>query len=218
MGLLKPTAKVLDSLALTLGDARVSVLGVLQAVVVFVLALEAAVLVSRFVEARAARAEHLSPAMRVLLTKGARFGLYALAALLALSSMGVSLTSLAVVGGAVGVGIGFGLQKIFSNLVSGVILLLDKSIKPGDIIVVGGNLGSIQTLNARYALLRTLDGKEILVPNEELISGQVINWTRTDSTVRVAVPVGVAYDADVRLAMRLMEQAAAGVPRVRPAP
>ncbi len=99
VGLLKPTAKVLDSLALTLGDARVSVLGVLQAVVVFVLALEAAVLVSRFVEARATRAEHLSPAMRVLLTKGARFGLYALAALLALSSMGVSLTSLAVVGG-----------------------------------------------------------------------------------------------------------------------
>lgn len=128
--------------------------------------------------------------------------------------MGVSLTSLAVVGGAVGVGIGFGLQKIFSNLVSGVILLQDKSIKPGDIIEVGGNLGSIQTLNARYALLRTLDGKEILVPNEELISGQVINWTRTDSTVRVAVPVGVAYDADVLLAMRLMEQAAAGVSRV----
>ena len=218
VGLLKPTAKVLDSLALTLGDARVSVLGVLQAVVVLVLAMEAAVLVSRFVEARATRAEHLSPAMRVLLTKGARFGLYALAALLALSSMGVSLTSLAVVGGAVGVGIGFGLQKIFSNLVSGVILLLDKSIKPGDIIEVGGNLGSIQTLNARYALLRTLDGKEILVPNEELISGQVINWTRTDSTVRVAVPVGVAYDADVRLAMRLMEQAAAGVPRVLPEP
>ncbi len=214
VGLLKPAMRLLDSLAVSLGEVRVSVLGVLQAVVVLVLALEAAVLVSRFVESRAARAEHLSPSMRVLLTKGARFGLYALAALLALSSMGVSLASLAVVGGAVGVGIGFGLQKIFSNLVSGVILLLDKSIKPGDIIELGGNVGTIQTLSARYALLRTLSGKDILVPNEDLISGQVINWTRTDRRLWFSVPVGVAYDADVPLAMRLLEEAAASVSRV----
>jgi MFS family permease len=112
------------------------------------------------------------------------------------------------------VGIGFGLQKIFSNLVSGVILLLDKSIKPGDIIELGGNVGTIQTLSARYALLRTLSGKDILVPNEDLISGQVINWTRTDRRLWFSVPVGVAYDADVPLAMRLLEEAAASVSRV----
>ncbi len=214
IGLLKPATAFLDSLAVTLGEARISLWGVLKAVVVLVVALEAAVLVVRFVESRATRSSEMSPTLRVLVVKGARFGLYALAGLIALSSMGVNLTSLAVVGGALGVGIGFGLQKIFSNLVSGVILLLDKSIKPGDIIEIGGNVGEIQTLSTRYALLRTLGGKEILVPNEDLISGQVINWTRTDRKLWVSVPVGVAYDADVPLAMRLMVEAARSVDRI----
>lgn len=219
LGLLAPTMHFLDGLSVSLGDVKVSVLGILKAAVVLVLALEAAMVLTRIVEGRVDRST-LSPAVRVLAVKGARLGFYAVAGLVALASMGLNLSSLAFLGGALGVGVGFGLQKVFSNLVSGFILLLDRSIKPGDIIEIGGTVGTIQTLQARYALLRSLDGKEILVPNEDLISGHVVNWTRSDRRVRVGVPVGVSYDADLRLAMKLMEEAAASIPRAlkEPAP
>lgn len=212
LGLLKPTARLLDDLSLTLGDVRLSALGVLKAGVVLILSLEVALVLARIVEGRVERST-LSPAVRILAVKGSRLGLYAVAGLVALASMGVNLSSLAFLGGALGVGVGFGLQKVFSNLVSGAILLLDRSIKPGDIIEVGGTVGTIQTLHARYALLRSLDGKEILVPNEDLIGGRVVNWTRSDRRVLVGVGVGVSYDADLRLAMRLMEEAASACPR-----
>ncbi len=220
MGLLKPTMHLLDSLALDFGEVRLSLLGLLRAVIVFIVAFEAAVVIGRFLEGRIRASAQLSPTVQILMLNGSRITLYAAAGLMALASMGISLTSLAVLGGALGVGIGFGLQKIFSNLISGVILLLDKSIKPGDIIEVGDVTGTIASINARYSLIETVDGKEVLIPNEELISGRVTNWTRSNMDVRLTVEVGVSYASDIRQAMRLMEQAAGEHPRVlqKPAP
>ncbi|MDP2758138.1 MAG: mechanosensitive ion channel, partial [Desulfurivibrionaceae bacterium] len=116
--------------------------------------------------------------------------------------------------GAVGVGIGFGLQKIFSNLISGIILLLDKSIKPGDVITVGETYGWVNSLGARYTSLIAPDGKEFLIPNEDLITQQVENWSFSNSTVCLRIPVGIAYSSDVRKAMALCEEAARQTARI----
>jgi small-conductance mechanosensitive channel len=128
--------------------------------------------------------------------------------------MNIDLSALAIFGGAIGLGIGFGLQKIFSNLVSGVILLLDRSIKPGDVITVDETYGRVSTLGMRFASVKTRDGHEHLIPNEELITSRVINWSYSDTAVRVRRPVGIAYGSDVRLAQKLIEEAVPKVPRV----
>ena len=111
-------------------------------------------------------------------------------------------------------GIGFGLQKVVSNLISGVILLLDKSIKPGDVIEVGNSYGKIESLGARYVSVVTRDGYEYLIPNEDLITQQVINWSFSDRLVRLKIGVGVSYDSDLHKAMDLMVQSARGIDRV----
>ena len=131
---------------------------------------------------------------------------------------GNHLTALTVFGGALGIGIGLGLQKVASNLVSGLTLLMDKSIKPNDVIAVGDTYGWIASLGARYAAVRTRDGIEHLIPNEELITQRVENWSHSDKTVRLKVPVGISYKSDVRLAMRLCLEAAGTVERVLAAP
>jgi small-conductance mechanosensitive channel len=122
---------------------------------------------------------------------------------IALSTIGLDLSSFAILGGAIGVGIGFGLQKVVSNLVSGLILLIDRSIKPGDVIEIEGTYGWINSLRARYASVITRDGKEHLIPNEDLITNRVINWSFSDRNVRVRVPVGISYDANPRDAIKL---------------
>ena len=132
---------------------------------------------------------------------------------IALSTIGLDLTSFALLGGAVGVGIGFGLQKVVSNLVSGLILLIDRSIKPGDVIEIEGTYGWINSLRARYASVITRDGKEHLIPNEDLITNRVINWSFSDRNVRVRVPVGISYDSNPRLAIELCLQAAKSTSR-----
>jgi small-conductance mechanosensitive channel len=129
-------------------------------------------------------------------------------------AVGIDLTGLAVLSGAIGVGLGFGLQKVVSNLVSGVIILLDKSIKPGDVISLGETFGWIQTLGARYASVVTRDGKEYLIPNEDLITGQVVNWSHSNDFVRLDIFFGTAYGDDPHLVRKLAVEATAGVPRV----
>ena len=113
---------------------------------------------------------------------------------------------------------GFGLQKVVSNLVSGVILLMDKSIKPGDVIQMGESYGRIQSLGARYVSVVTRDGTEYLIPNEDLITRQVINWSFSNPLVRLKIPVGVSYSSDVPTAMRAMRDSAAKIPRVLASP
>lgn len=220
LGLLAPTMATLDSMGVTLGDVRVSVLSALKAGIVLVALLWAAGFLSRLVEARFEHAKGLSPSAKVLLGKTVRIFLMGIAVVAALDSIGIDLTALAVFSGAVGLGIGFGLQKVVSNLISGLILLMDKSVKPGDVIAIGDTFGWINSLRARYVSVITRDGTEHLIPNEELISQRVENWSFSNTLVRLKIPVGISYESDVKKAMELAEESSRSVARVRsdPAP
>jgi small-conductance mechanosensitive channel len=156
----------------------------------------------------------LTPAIKVLTGKLIRIALIAIAIVIGLTSVGIDVSGLAVVGGALGLGIGLGLQRIVANLISGVILLMDKSIKPGDVLEVGDTYGWIQSLHARYVSIRTRDGTEHLVPNEMLITDRVINWSYTNSLVRLKLDIGVSYQSDLHRAIALCVEAAANTPRV----
>lgn len=193
--------------SLTLYDAVSSSLSV----ALFVwLALVAANLIERVIQNN----PNLSLSSQALLAKISKFLLLTLAFLIGLNTVGIDLTAFAVFGGAIGVGIGLGLQKVFSNLIAGIILLLDKSIKPGDTIVVNGRYGRVNRLSARYVSMITRDGTEHLIPNDELINNQVENWSYSDTNVRLRIPIGVHYQADVKKAMELCIEAAKETPRV----
>jgi small-conductance mechanosensitive channel len=140
--------------------------------------------------------------------------LIVIATLVAMSGLGIDLTALTVLSGAIGVGIGFGLQKVVSNFISGIIILLDESIKPGDTISLGDTFGWIRELRARFVSVVTRDGREFLIPNEDLITREVINWSFSDRYVRLDVSFGVAYDSDPHEVSRLAIEAASAVERV----
>jgi small-conductance mechanosensitive channel len=187
---------------------------VVQAVVV----IGALFFAARFISANAAvrirKNEDISPSIQVLTIKILQVGLYGAAFFIGLRAVGVDLTGLAVLSGAIGVGLGFGLQKVVSNLVSGIILLLDKSIKPGDVISLGETFGWIEQMGARYVSVVTRDGKEFLIPNEDLITGQVVNWSHTNAFVRLDIYFGTAYHNDPHEVRRVAIEAAKGVARV----
>ena len=175
LGLLAPTEAALDSLAITIGTLRLSVFLLLKAVLVVAILMWIAHGLARIIGTRLQRVSALSPSVQVLSANLIRIALVSVALLIGLNAVGIDLTAFAVFSGAVGVGVGFGLQKIVSNFVSGIILLLERSIKPGDVIEVGSTFGSVTYLGARYASVRGRDGKEYLIPNENLITNQVIN-------------------------------------------
>ncbi len=212
--LLDPTVELLDSLALTFGELRISLLTVVTGVLTLAVLLWAASTLSRFLERRISGIPDLTPSVQVLLGKLLKITLITLAVVMALNSVGIDLTALAVFSGAIGVGIGFGLQKVVSNLISGVILLLDKSIKPGDVIELGETFGWISSLGARYVSVVTRDGKEYLIPNEDLITHRVVNWSFTNQLVRMEITFGVSYDSDPHEVRRIAREAAALPERV----
>lgn len=216
LDLLGPTIEILDGpqFTLTLGDFSLSVYQVLATALLLALLLSLAAFASRLTERRLRDADWVTPTGRVLLNKTLRIALFVFAVLITIGSVGIDLTALAVIGGAVGFGIGFGLQKVFSNLISGLILLMDKSIKPGDVITVENTYGWVNKLGARYVSIITRDGIEHLIPNETMITEPVSNWTHSDANTRLRVPVGVHYDTDLKLATRLGREAAASQPRV----
>lgn len=220
LSLLGPTISLMDQLAIQLGDVRVSVLLLIKGVVIFTVLLKLAFGASVLLERRVMSLDDLTPSVQVLLTKALKVTLLVIAVVVALGSLGIDLSAFAFVGGAIGVGIGFGLQKVVSNLISGIILLLDKSIKPGDVIGVGDSYGRIHSLGARYVSVVTRDGFKYLIPNEDLITQQVINWSFSDRLIRLKIGVGVSYDTDIHQAIRLVVQAAEKIPRVlkHPAP
>ena len=150
----------------------------------------------------------------MLIGKVLRISLIIGAALVAISGLGINLTALTVLSGAVGVGIGFGLQKVVSNFISGIIILMDQSIKPGDTISLGDTFGWIRELRARFVSVVTRDGREFLIPNEDLITTQVVNWSFTDKLVRLDVAFGVAYNSDPHQVTEIAIEAASGVDRV----
>tara|TARA_B110000908_G_scaffold52811_1_gene64429 strand:+ start:287 stop:1606 length:1320 start_codon:yes stop_codon:yes gene_type:complete len=204
----------LDDLAFEFGDFRVSVMTLITALVIIAVLFTIARLVSTTTAATIRRNEDISPSMKVLAVKAVQIALYGMAFFMGVKAIGIDLTGLAVLTGAIGVGLGFGLQKVISNLVSGVIILLDKSIKPGDVISVGETFGWIQTLGARYASVVTRDGKEYLIPNEDLITNQVVNWSHSNDYVRLDIFFGTAYGDDPHRVRELAIEAATSVERV----
>ena len=213
-GLLAPTEAGLDSLAITLGTVRLSLLLVLKAVLMVAVLLWIALALARLIDARLQRTSALSPSVRALSSNLTRIVLVSVALLIGLDLVGIDLTAFAVFSGAVGVGIGFGLQKIVSNFVSGIILLLERSIKPGDVIEIGSTFGSVTYLGGRYASVRGRDGKEYLIPNENLITNQVVNWSYTNSLVRLEIEFGVAYASDLHRVRELAVAVAKETTRV----
>lgn len=214
LDLLLPVMEILDSFALTLGDVRVSALTVIQGVLLLTVLLWAAIAVSSVLERRISDIGDLTPSVQVLLSKMLKIVLIIVAILAAISSAGINLSAFAFFGGALGLGIGFGMQRIVSNLVSGVILLLDKSVKPGDYIAVGDTFGWIDSLGARYAAVVTRDGTEHLIPNEELITTRVENWSHSNNLARLKVAVGVSYATDLPRAIDVCTEAGASVDRI----
>ena len=205
---------LLDSAALTVGETRFSLWLILQAVVVITSLFILARFLSRTTTAQIRSNKDISPSMQVLAVKFLQVLLYGAAFFIGLRAVGVDLTGLAVLSGAIGVGLGFGLQKVVSNLVSGVIILMDKSIKPGDVISLGETFGWINSLGARYVSVVTRDGREYLIPNEDLITGQVVNWSHSNDFVRLDIFFGTSYGCDPHQVRKLAIEASKGVDRV----
>ncbi|PSJ53143.1 mechanosensitive ion channel family protein [Pseudaminobacter soli (ex Li et al. 2025)] len=214
LGINDEAGAFLDSIALPLGAMRLSALTVLKAVVLLIATVWPAVVLGKYLDERVQRSEELTPSIRVLVGKVVKIGLVLVAGAIALSAVGVDLTALTVFSGALGVGLGFGLQKVVSNFVSGVIILLDKSIKPGDTISLEGTFGWIRELRARFVSVVTRDGREYLIPNEDFITQRVINWSFSDNFVRLDINFGVSYDADPHKVSQLAIEAAMSVVRV----
>ena len=217
-GLLETTIDLLNLLAFNVGDRRISILDILNGGLILLVLLWISSLLGSSGEKKIKKLPHLPPSLQVLLAKILRVILVFVSFAIALSTIGLDLSSFAILGGAIGVGIGFGLQKVVSNLVSGLILLLDRSIKPGDVIEIEGTYGWINSLRARYASVITRDGKEHLIPNEDLITNRVINWSFSDRNVRVRVPIGISYNADPRKAIALCLEAAHSTSRTLKSP
>ena len=192
LGVTDEIGEVLDNLAIEVGSFRISLLDVISAVVVTAALFALARILSRATAEKVRDNEDISPSMQVLTVKLIQLLVYGVAFFLGLKVIGIDLTGLAFLSGAIGLGLGFGLQKVVSNLVSGMIILLDKSIKPGDVISLGETFGWIQQLGARYVSVVTRDGREYLIPNEDLITGQVVNWSHTNAFVRLDIYFGTA--------------------------
>lgn len=214
LGVTGDVAQLLDDAGFQVGNFRLSILNVLKATLLLGVLLWLASSTGNFLDRRIQSSQELTPSLRVLIGKVLRITLIAVAALLAMSGIGIDLTAFTVLSGAVGVGIGFGLQKVVSNFISGIIILLDESIKPGDTISLGDTFGWIRELRARFVSVVTRDGREFLIPNEDFITTEVVNWSFTDNLVRLDVPFGVSYDSDPHEVARLAIEAAGSVDRV----
>ena len=210
----KPVGEFLDGLTFGAGDVSLSVLSIIQAVVLIGVMLALARLIIRRASAALGANEDISPSMQVLAVKTVQILFYGVVFFVGIRALGFDLTGLAVLSGAIGLGIGFGLQKVVSNLISGVIILLDKSIKPGDVISLGDTFGWIDSLGARYVSVVTRDGKEYLIPNEDLITSQVVNWSYTNKFVRLDITFGTSYGDDPHKVRKVAIEAAESVDRV----
>jgi len=208
----------LDKVGFSLGDTRISLLSVMQIVIGLVALYAVVKLLNRVVGHTIRHTSGLDPTQQLLSQKLAGVALLVVAFFIGIDVIGIDLTALAVFSGAFGLAIGFGFQKTFGNLIAGIILLMDRSIKPGDVIVVGESFGHVTKIGVRAVSIVTRDGKEHLIPNENLMTQEVENWSYSSRDVRVHIPVGVSYDCDLPLAQKLMIQAAAESSRVLASP
>ena len=219
--------RVLDGMGMQAGKTRISVWSVMKLLVTVSVFVLLALWVSRWLERRVLKLDALAPTMRIGIAKFVQAFLVGISVLVGLNAAGLDLTTLNVLTGAIGIGLGFGLQSIAANFVSGFVLLMDRSIKPGDVISFTGTTGTategfgwVEELRGRYVVVRDRDGVETLVPNQNLITNPVINWSYTDPRVRLKLPIRVSYKDDPELAMKLLLQATHEHPRIlhEPAP
>ena len=203
-GFLAPISSSLQSITFGFGDKEFSVLLVLQLLAGIFLSVISAMTLSRFIENRLMKVTQIGLSGRVMINKIVRIALYVIAIVVALDTIGLDLTFLSVFGGAFGVGLAFGMQKIASNYVSGFTILLDKSLQIGDILTIGEHYGIVDSIKSRYTVLRKLDGVEVIIPNETLIAENIINHTSSDRKVRVWIDIQVGYSSSVDLATEIM--------------
>ncbi|MDD9978240.1 MAG: mechanosensitive ion channel [Boseongicola sp.] len=202
-----------DSASLTIGVTRISLWLVIKAVLAAAALLWTAAFVSAFGERRISNLTSVRASNRVLATKAFQIIVYFFAFVFGLQILGIELTALTIFGGALGIGIGFGLQKIAANFISGLILLVEKSVEQGDLVELSnGTFGYVRHMGARYLLVESFDGKEIMIPNEDFITTSVTNWTYSNSRARVEITIGVSYKSDIELAMQLILEAARSHP------
>jgi len=212
--------EVLDGFGFHIGKQRISVLTILQGLLSVAITVVIALWAGRTIEARLLNARGMDLNFRIVLSKLVKTLLVIIAILIALPAVGIDITVLSVFGGAVGVGLGLGLQKIAANYVSGFVILLDRSISPGALVTIDGRYGEVTKLTARYVVVKGMDGTEAIIPNETVITSVVVNHSYSDRSVRVDIPIQVSYTSDVDRALELMLEAARGHARVlrNPAP
>jgi small-conductance mechanosensitive channel len=213
LGQLQPAIGALDSVSIVLGGLRLTPLLLIKFGVLLVAALWLSNIASNFVESRITRSGDLTPSIQVLLVKMVRLALMIFAVAVVMSAVGINLSALAIFSGAAGVGIGLGLQRIVANFISGIILLADKSVKPGDLVTIGDSSGRISAMKTRYISVDAGDGREFLIPNEDLVTQRVTNWTYADKNTLVKVNFSTNYDADPRLVCKLAIDIAAAAKR-----
>ena len=209
IGKLDDVSAALDSVSIPLGALRVTPLLILKVAISLGLALWLVGILGNFLESRISRSRDLTPSVQVLLIKMVRLALMVAAFAVVMSAAGIDLSVFAIFSGAIGVGLGFGLQKIVANFISGVILLADKSVKPGDLVTIGDSSGKISAMNTRYISVAAGDGREILIPNEDLVTQRVVNWTYTNKNMLVKVNFATNYDADPNVVCKLAVDIAA---------
>lgn len=221
LGWFEPVVDVLDSIGMQAGKTRISVWSVTKLIITVTAFVLIAAWLARWIERRLMGLSGVAISMRIGIAKFIQAFLVGLSVLIGLNAAGLDLTTLTVLTGAIGIGLGFGLQAIAANFVSGFVLLMDRSIKPGDVISLPGSLGTtsdnfgwVQELRGRYVVLRDRDGVKTLVPNQHLITYPVINWSYADPRVRLRLPVRVSYRSDPELALMLMIESTREVSRV----
>lgn len=213
-GVLPEIAGALDDISFMVGKQKITLLLIVHALFWATFTIVVALSISRIIEQRLLAAESLDMSMRVFAGKLIRAGAAVVAILIALPLMGIDITVLSVFGGALGVGLGLGLQKIASNYVSGFVILLDRSIRPGDLVTIADRQGVVADIKARYTVLRGLDGTEAIIPNDTIISNTVLNHSYSDRLTVVRTPITVAYNSDIDKVISLLLDTAKAQPRV----
>jgi small-conductance mechanosensitive channel len=215
-------ADAADTIGFDYGHTRISLYRAVVTLIVLAAVILFGRIASKVIRGAFSRLTHLDPAQRLLGEKLVSIVVWVLTALIGIDALGINLTALTVFSGALGLAVGFGLQKTFGNLIAGLILLMDRSIKPGDVIAVSSGkdtaVGQVKKIGIRAVSITTRDQIEYLIPNEILMTSQVENWSYSSRDVRVKVPVTVAYGTDIEQAEALMLQAARAVPRVHNTP
>ncbi len=204
IGLFDPVIALMANNGISFGKTRLTILSLLQAVIIMSILLKAVNWLSGHLEQRLGKVPGLNSTTRLMLAKVSHVFMIVLVSIIVLNTVGIDFSSLAIFSGAIGVGVGFGLQKVVSNYISGLILLSDKSIKPGDVIQLGDAFGWVRFMGGRYVSVVTRDEKEYLIPNEDLITQQVINWSYSNKIIRQTIKFGVSYKSDPHQVIELV--------------